>query len=174
MHTENFLGVELTFALSHWVIESSRIKYLQNSRPESFWYYSTILYNTHIYIYIWRDTVKNSWVKKRVYKRVIYYFPSRWKIIYLIVFYIDIFVSPCVYKLIIYIFSSVRQHFTKTFSSARDSNPGQSLDAMHAVMNLSSGLPMQVCKGAFLGSLNFTEVVHSVFLIFYNINFHIF
>ena len=88
--------------------------------------------------------MKNSTVKKMsIYKRVIYYFPSRWKIKYLIVFsqkflflkcflkfltkillkkpsntlfsikmennifnslYTKIFVSPCVYKLIIYIY----------------------------------------------------------------------
>ena len=34
----------------------------------------------------------------------------------------EIFVSLCVYKLIIYIY--LRQHFTKKFSSAWDSNQG--------------------------------------------------
>ena len=98
----------------------------------------------YIYIYIWRDTVKNSKVKKMsIYKRVTYYFPSRWKIKYLILFsqkflflkyflkfltkisvkkpsnalfsikmennifnslYTEIFLSACVYKLIIYIY----------------------------------------------------------------------
>ena len=55
---------------SYWVIESSRIKYLQDSRPESFWYYSTI----H----------RTWWKISRWKKRVAYYFPSRWKKIYLI------------------------------------------------------------------------------------------
>ena len=41
----NFFGGRIDFCdESHWVIESSRTKYLQDSRPESFWYYSTILY----------------------------------------------------------------------------------------------------------------------------------
>ena len=61
-----------------------------------------------------RDPVKNFKVKKRVYKRVIYYFPSRWKKLLNILFsikteniifnscFIEIFVSPCVYKLLVY------------------------------------------------------------------------
>ena len=81
---------------SYWVIESSRIKYLQDSRPESFWYYST-MHGTRWKISRW---------KKRVYKRVIYYFLSRWKIIYLMVFSPKfLFLLAFVYKLIIYIYT---------------------------------------------------------------------
>ena len=111
--------------------------------------------------------VKNSTVKKTsIYKRVIYDFPSRWKIKYLIVFsqkflflkcflkfltkmtvkktsntlfsikmennifnslFTDNFVSPCVYKLIIYIcifsYSEVALHNNDRFSMGLESSP---------------------------------------------------
>ena len=42
VHWKNFLG-RIDFCVeSYPVFESSRIKYLQDPRPESFWYYSTI------------------------------------------------------------------------------------------------------------------------------------
>ena len=46
-----------------------------------------IYIHTYIHTYLWQDTVKNSMVRKTsIYKQEIYYFPSRWKIKYLIVF----------------------------------------------------------------------------------------
>ena len=74
-----FWGGRIDFCVeSYWVIESSRIKYLQGSRPESFWYYS-IIHGTRWNFSRWN----NEYI---LYKRVVYYFPSRWKKIYLIVF----------------------------------------------------------------------------------------
>ena len=50
----------------------------------------------------------------------------------------------------------------------------QTLDAMDAVMNSSPLLSVHVCHGEFLWSLSFTELVHSIFLVFYNVNYHTF
>ena len=163
--TQNFFSVELTCEVSLTgllsLLGSNICKTQDHSHSDT-----TPLYYIYIYIYrpticvhiyIWWDVVKNSKVKKMsIYKRVIYYFPSRWKIKYLIVFskkllfqkcflkfltkisvkkpsntlfsikmenyifnslYTEIFVSPCVYKLIMHIYIYLvilRQPFMKT------------------------------------------------------------
>ena len=162
-----------------------------------------------------RDTVKNFKVKKRVYKRVIYYFPLRWKKIYLIVFshkflflnfflvsnknfgekllnilfqikmenntfnsiFPKIFVSLCIYKLIIYIYIYLvvlRQRFTKTIGSALESNQRWSQMLYAGTLELVIFATGGSVKPSIFRVLRFTEVVNSIFLIFYNINFCIF
>ena len=135
--------VSLTGSLSHLGSNICKTQDRSHSDTTTLYYIYTYIY---IYIFIWRDMVQNSKMKNMsIYERVIYYFPSGWKIKYLIVFsqmflflkcflkfltkilvkkpsnilffikmenniYIfnshstKIFVSPCVYKLIIYIY----------------------------------------------------------------------
>ena len=87
-------------------------------------------------------------------------------------FFTEIFVSPCIYKLItyIYIFS-----YLISLSQKRSVRHGirthGSLRCLQAVMNPRTLVPIYVSNWTFLGSLSFTELVHSIFLIFYN--FHI-
>ena len=87
IYTEIFWGVELTFAssltglLSH--LGSNIYKTQDQSQSDT----------TPIYLC---DSLKNFKVKKRVYiiyKRVIYYFPSRWKKKNVIVFSPNFFFS---------------------------------------------------------------------------------
>ena len=60
----NFFRIDF-WGESYWVIESSRIKYLKDSRPKSFWYYSTIYY-----LYI--STYGRTWWKIPRWKKWVY------------------------------------------------------------------------------------------------------
>ena len=87
-------------------------------------------------------------------------------------FFTDIFVSPCVYKLIIYIyiiFSYLISPSQKR-SIQRGIRTRRSLDACKKY-ELSNFAAMYAFNWKFLGSFSFTKLVHSIFLIFYN--FHI-
>ena len=79
VYTLNFFFSQIDFCVeSYWVIESSRsniCKTHDHSHSDT-----TPLY---IYIYIYISHSENfQGEKSSIYKRVIYYFPSRWKIKY--------------------------------------------------------------------------------------------
>ena len=74
--TEKFWGVELTFATSL----TGLLSYLGSN------IYKTQDQSHSDTTPLFTGRVKNFKVKRRVYKRVIYYIPSRWKKLYLIFF----------------------------------------------------------------------------------------
>ena len=84
-YTENFFSVELTFELSlTWLLShlgSNVCKTQDQSHSDA-----TPLYYRYIYLHMAGHGEKFRGEKSSIYKQVIYYFPSRRKIKYLIVF----------------------------------------------------------------------------------------
>ena len=120
VHTEKFFSVELAFEVS--LTGLSMIKYFQTQDQSHS--DTTRLY--YIYIYIWRDMVKNSKVKKTsIYKQVIYYFPSKWKIKYLIIFSYKFLFLKCFLKFLTKIL--VKKPSNTLFSIKMENNIFKSL-----------------------------------------------